>query len=215
MVTLAAYIGAVVAIIIFCTLIGILARRRARTRYTNFAVPPPIPTYPHPPIQPSQNFGQNPYIPYTPQPWMSPPPTFPSPTLPRSQSLSYPPLPAAYAHGPDPSTPSSPNFSLPPPTQPTQAPHLISQPTPTPFPPPIGEKEVPLAQGGLMDRMREVQTSMAEIHRLESGPGPDNRERIQELQRRVTELSDTQNSNVTTPGQALGPPPAYVQDGRD
>jgi len=146
---------------------------------------------------------------------MSPPPAFPSPTLPRSQSLSYPPVSAAYAHGPDPSTPSSPNFSLPPPSQPTQAPHPIFQPTPTPTPPPIGEKAVPLAQVDLMDRMREVQTLMVEIHRLESDPGPHNRERIQELQQRVTELSDTQNSNVTTSGQALGPPPAYVQDGRD
>jgi len=66
-----------------------------------------------------------------------------------------------------------------------------------------------------MDRMREVQTLMLEIHRLESDPGTNNRSRIQELQRKVTELSDTQNSNVATSGQILGPPPAYGQDGRD
>jgi hypothetical protein len=67
----------------------------------------------------------------------------------------------------------------------------------------------------LVDRMREVQTLMLEIHQLESDPGPDNRLRIQELQRRVTELSDTQNSNVAASSLVLGPPPAYAQDGRN
>jgi len=46
--------------------------------------------------------------------------------------------------------------------------------------------------------MRQIRTLMLEIHRLESDPEPNNRSRIQELQQRVTKLSDTHNSNVAT-----------------
>jgi hypothetical protein len=67
----------------------------------------------------------------------------------------------------------------------------------------------------LTDRMHKVQMLMMEIRRLESDPGPNNRTRIQELQRRVAELSDIQNPNVATSNQILGPPPAYSRDGRD
>jgi hypothetical protein len=71
-------------------------------------------------------------------------------------------------------------------------------------------------QISLVDRMLEVQTLMLEIHQLElSDPEPmaNNRWRVQELQRRVTELNDTQNSNVAISNLVLGPPPAYAQDG--
>jgi hypothetical protein len=66
--------------------------------------------------------------------------------------------------------------------------------------------------------MREVQMLMVEIHRLENDSRPNNRARIQELQQRATELSDTQNSDVAASGQMQRPPPAYledIQDGRE
>jgi len=212
MITTTTYVAVIVAILVLATLgamLRVLAMRRARARCNAFAVPL-IPAYPHPPTQPPQNFGQNPY---QPQPWTTPPPTLTSPSLPQPSILSYQPPPAAYARAPDPMTPSFPNLSPSPPSQPNQAPLPIFQPVP--LPPIVGEKQIPLEQMSLADRMHEVQTLMVEIRRLESDPGPNNRMRIQELQRRVTELSDTENTHVSTSVQVIGPPPAYTQDARD
>jgi len=202
------YVAAICAIIVLASLgamLRVLAIRRARARCNAFAVPL-VPAYGHPPTQPPQNFGQNPYYP---QPWTTPPPTLTSPAFPQPPSSSYQPPPAAYARGQDPMTS---NLSLNPPSQPNQATQPISQPIP--LPPLVGEKQIPLEQMTLADRMHEVQTLMIEIRRLESDPGPNHRTRIQELQRRVTELSDTQNPNVSTSVQVIGPPPAYTQDAR-
>jgi len=60
---------------------------------------------------------------------------------------------------------------------------------------------------------------MLEINRLQSEGGIDNQNRIQDLQRRVTDLSDLDTSNNgggvgSRPGiEILEPPPAYVRDG--
>jgi hypothetical protein len=69
----------------------------------------------------------------------------------------------------------------------------------------------------LMDRMRQVQILMVEIHRLESSPGERNTQRIQELKQRVMELSNTDGHESvpvhTTPDSQ--PPPAYFpRDGK-
>ena len=190
-----------------------------------FAVPP-TPAYPHnqngtmpmylPPAQPPGHFAQSPHYGRG-EPWTTRP-AFPNPAFSPPQELSYPPPPSnTYPHSPYsttlPSPKPSPNFpSLPPAPYPISGSQSTSPPHATSEKPQIDPSS---DQTNLMDRMREVQALMLEIHRLESDPGPNNRSRIQELQRRVTELSDTQNSNVATSGQILGPPPAYAQDGRD
>jgi hypothetical protein len=57
-----------------------------------------------------------------------------------------------------------------------------------------------------MDRMREVQILMVEIHRLENSSEERNSQRIQELKRRVMELSNTDEHESVHTAQ---PPPAY------
>jgi len=199
----------------------------ARARLNAFAVPP-ISIYPHnqngtmpmysPPMQTPGQFAQGPH--YDPRQSWTTRPAFPNPAF---SPPSYPPPPsAAYPRNPYPPTPPSPKFSPNPPSGPSlpTVPHSISG-SQSILPPPATSEKLPTNplpdQMSLVDRMREVQTLILEIHRLESDAGPNNRSRIQELQQRVTELSDTQNSNVavTTSGPVLGPPPAYAQDGRD
>jgi hypothetical protein len=171
------------------------------------------------PMQTPGQFAQSPH--YDPRQSWTTRPTFPNPAFSPLRELSSPSPPsAAYPRSPYPPTPPPPRFSPNPlsgPSLPT-APQSISGSQSTSPPPPISEKpptNPSSEQTSLMDRMQEVQTLMLEIHRLESDPGPNNRSRIQELQRKVTELSDTQNSNVATSGQVLGPPPAYAQESRD
>ncbi|KIM41093.1 hypothetical protein M413DRAFT_445818 [Hebeloma cylindrosporum] len=216
---------AIVALSILGAILRFQAVRRNRARMNVFAVPP-IPVYPHnqngtmpmylPAMQPPGQFSPSPHYGQR-QSW-APRPGFPNPAF--SPPQPYPPPPgAAYPSSPYPPAPSSPKFFPNPiPTSPPNPAHSRSGSHSTSPPHPISEKRrtnPSSEQMSLVDRMQEVQTLMLEIHRLESDPGSNNRVRIQELQRRVTELSDTGNSNVATSGQVLGPPPAYAQDGRD
>jgi hypothetical protein len=165
-----------------------------------------------PPIQTPGQFAQSPH--YDPRQSWTTRPAFPNPAF---SPPSYPPPPSAAYYPP---TPPSLKFSPNPPSGQSLStvPHSISG-SQSIFPPPATSEKLPTNplpdQMSLVDRMREVQNLMLEIDRLESDAGPNNRSRIQELQRRVTELSDTQNSKVATFGLVLGPPPAYAQDGRD
>ncbi|KIM40790.1 hypothetical protein M413DRAFT_446168 [Hebeloma cylindrosporum] len=68
-------------------------------------------------------------------------------------------------------------------------------------------------QTSLLDRMREIQTLMVEIHHLESDPGSNNHSKIQELQQRIAELGDAQDSDTDEiSSQGLGPPSGSAQD---
>jgi len=134
-------------------------------------------------------------------------PAFPNPAFSPLQELSPPPS-ARHPRSPCPPTPASSKSSPSPPSGPSlpTAPHsisgspLISPPLTTSEEPPTNP---PPDQISGVDRMREVQTLTLEIHRLECDPGPNDHSRIQELQWRVTELSDSQNSNVATSGLAF------------
>ncbi|KDR84690.1 hypothetical protein GALMADRAFT_133933 [Galerina marginata CBS 339.88] len=78
----------------------------------------------------------------------------------------------------------------PPSDQLTANPSLQSTPLP-PQPPDQVPADEPMS---LLNRMRQVQTLMLEIHRLETASSrDDNRERIEELHRRVADLSDSQD----------------------
>lgn len=62
----------------------------------------------------------------------------------------------------------------------------------------------------LMERMRQVQALMVEIHRLESESGERNGQRVQELRQRVMELSNTdEHGRLHIPSGPVQPPPAY------
>jgi len=71
----------------------------------------------------------------------------------------------------------------------------------------------------LLSRMRRVQMLMLDINRLENEPGVDNRDRIRELQRQVSNLTEdggprqdgAEPSGRRNEPQAeiLEPPPAY------
>ncbi|KAF8815613.1 hypothetical protein BYT27DRAFT_6665579 [Phlegmacium glaucopus] len=117
-------------------------------------------------------------------------------------------------------------------------PPLLSIIPPTEPPPihsPISEHEQPHFTLDLVERIQQVQVVMVEIHRLENEPGGavNHRQRIQELQRRVVELSNTTPTTATDivgqyqagtnilpiptnlPGlasvQTSEPPPAYIR----
>lgn len=99
--------------------------------------------------------------------------------------------------------------------------YTVPMPVPQPFiPNPVIPNSSSLPNSStsdLMDRMRQVQILMVEIHRLESSPGERNAQRIQELQQRVMELSNTDGHESvpvhTTPDSQ--PPPAYFpRDGK-
>ncbi|KAH9484603.1 hypothetical protein JR316_0004085 [Psilocybe cubensis] len=76
----------------------------------------------------------------------------------------------------------------------------------------------------LMDRMREVQRLMLQIHDMERQPtSSDNQAKIQELHGRITELSDVSDASrvppLLTPQAAsknsFGQPAPHSLDGRD
>lgn len=88
-------------------------------------------------------------------------------------------------------------------------------------PPPINRSPPPDSPpSDLIDRMRQVQMLMMEINRLQSASGERNSQRIQELQQRVVELSDTDGQAVPLPQAMVDPrippphprtpPPAYL-----
>jgi len=67
----------------------------------------------------------------------------------------------------------------------------------------------PTAESGLLERMREVQRLMLEIHRLETEEGVDNAECIREAHQRVIELSAVDNTEAQQrpeAGRELPPP---------
>ena len=67
----------------------------------------------------------------------------------------------------------------------------------------------PTAGSGLLERMREVQRLMLEIHRLETEEGVDNAECIREAHQRVIELSAVDNTEAQQrpeAGRELPPP---------
>ena len=148
--------------------------------------------------------------PYSPP--SSPPPrtSFPSPAVQLNSSAtpSFP-VPVHAHNDPTPqmyfSMPSMPPRSPAPPAPvPQHSPELVRLSSP------------PNTPSNLVDRMREVQTLMLEIHQLESEPGSNNNnEKIQELQRRVAQLSRTDaslNNNAsgtTVPDPNANAPPPY------
>lgn len=70
----------------------------------------------------------------------------------------------------------------------------------------------------LMERMRQVQVLMVEIHRLESEPesGEWKNQRVQELKQRVIELSNTDgHDRVYIPSDPVQLPPAYPSNERE
>ena len=148
----------------------------------------------------SQPLHPNPIIPNT-----SAPPPFATNILPPNFSVNHMPVPQTLL--PNASSPSSlispPNRSVNP------------VPVPQVFPPVVPVPSSPLqATSNLIDRMRQVQTLMIEIHRLESESGERNSQRVQELRQRVIELSDTNGQEpVHGPAEptpdSLQPPPAY------
>ncbi|KAF8815605.1 hypothetical protein BYT27DRAFT_7213041 [Phlegmacium glaucopus] len=131
--------------------------------------------------------------------------------------------------------PPSPNtrYSNSPVAEPPPFLSVTPPPEPRPLHFPIAEHEQPDFTLDLVERMRQVQVLMVEIHKLEneSGGAVNHRQRIQELQRRVMELSDTMPATTTDvvgqrqvgsnipstnlPGLASvhtsEPPPAYVR----
>ncbi|KDR84687.1 hypothetical protein GALMADRAFT_237553 [Galerina marginata CBS 339.88] len=224
------YIGAVVAIVALSSLgilLRIMAVRRARTAaiMRQNALPGPI-LYPQRPqsAMPLQGYYTQP----------RPPANSYTQNRPPNQNTWNPPAPAyspPYQPPPAP-PPASPRFNNnpPPPVFPTptvpsppQPPSNRSQPGSQPQttvadPPPRPEEDGSQLQTNLLDRMREVQTLMLEIHQLESQPGSQtNRTKIQDLQRRVTELSGVDSRPAPPPIVAAvndnREPPPYNLDG--
>jgi len=230
------YIGAVVAILVI-SVIGIVLRvsavKRARNALRN-PLPGPVgyPQRPQSHAMPLRGYQLPPM----------PPPSISAQNRPPLQETWTMPAPAytpSY-QPPTPQTPASPRFnnaSTPPPRsfpipQPAQSPRSAAPPEPraSPANPPAevnfpssplrSAPSPPEQSSSLVERMREVQNLMLEIHRLESDTSSqNNRTRIQELQRRVTELSDTeaQPPPMPTTGAVnnVTQPPPYTSDGRD
>ena len=118
---------------------------------------------------------------------------------------------------------------------PLQYPHMSNpMPIPQPFSPPITVPTTnlppfspapittqstpppnPATSSDLMDRMRQVQMLMLEIHRLEGESREENYQRLQELKQRVAELSATDmrtGPGMTSVPDSYQPPPAYPLD---
>ncbi|KAJ3505616.1 hypothetical protein NLJ89_g7325 [Agrocybe chaxingu] len=112
----------------------------------------------------------------------------------------------------------------------TALPHADNQPASPDFPVVLTvaslqepDRTAPIPTS-LLERMREVQRLMMEIHKLEGRPGATqeeegtNRQRIRELQQRITELSERESDNrvddTTGPSPMTPairePPPAYA-----
>lgn len=91
----------------------------------------------------------------------------------------------------------------------------ISQPfVPSPVIPNSSSPPNP-STSDLMDRMRQVQILMVEIHRLENSSGERNSQRIQELKQRVMELSNTDEHEYVHTAPDSQPPPAYFPHGNE
>ena len=93
---------------------------------------------------------------------------------------------------------------------------LVNPPMPVPQPyfpaPVISSPSTPPqpTESDLMERMRQVQMLMVEIHRLENESVERNDQRLQELKQRVIELSNTDgHDRVYIPSDPAQPPPAY------
>jgi len=109
----------------------------------------------------------------------------------------------------------SPNTAIPPPFL-----SIVHPQEPPPIHSPIRSPTLaPNLTLDLVERMRQVQIMMIEIHRLENESTSGNhRQRIQELQQRVMALSDTapdttigshQTTSNLPPAETSDPPPAY------
>ncbi|KAF9554692.1 hypothetical protein CPC08DRAFT_712704 [Agrocybe pediades] len=141
------------------------------------------------------------------QPWTAPAPPYSPPSSPPAgitrvqQNLTSPtspsfPLPV-HAH-------DDPAFPIPS----VRAPQVVPPTSPSAEPDVKGAIPLPAnAPSTLVDRMREVQTLMLEIHTLESEGGSNNNERIQELQRRVAQLSRTDGNSASV--GSSDPPPYF------
>ena len=136
---------------------------------------------------------------------------FPNTAFPSQQNTVMPMRPT----NPDFRTPMTPN---PPTLNPNQYnPIPLATPVPQPVIPSsvISNSSSPpelASTSDLMDRMRQVQVLMVEIHRLENASGERNTQRIQELNQRVMELSSADRHEPTPASQPTPdsqPPPAY------
>lgn len=115
-------------------------------------------------------------------------------------------------------TPMQPTPMQPTPMQPTQI-HYPYVPNPMPMPQPYSPAPVTVPtttqpnppSSELMDRMRQVQLLMVEIHRLESESREGNHQRLQELKQRVAELS-AMDGRMPSETDSFQPPPAYPSD---
>ncbi|KAF8888710.1 hypothetical protein CPB84DRAFT_1749443 [Gymnopilus junonius] len=223
------YIGAVCAIVAISTLgvvLRVMAVRRARAAAMNLprnavyssrpqSMAVPMQGYNIPPPQPTSTYSPN--RPVRQQTWNTPAPPY---TAPPHAPSSPPRSPASPRfnppHGPPPA------FPVPQPASPPPAPQVSPHNPPVeihfPKPSTTSPSPPPPQSLSLMERMREVQMLMLDIHRLESDTtGTHNRARIQELQHRVTELSNVDSQGTlaeVNPRNAREPPP-YNLDGRE
>lgn len=125
---------------------------------------------------------------------------FPDPNIRPPQPIyePYPSMPRPF--NPTPIIPDQPFIPTPIiPDRPLTPPHIIPNPSSPP------------ATSDLMDRMRQVQMLMVEIHLLENvPPAEQNTPLIQELKRRVMELSNTDGNVPTDASLDSRAPPPYV-----
>jgi len=180
-------IATIAAIVFFSLLVAMLWARHRRRDGPVF-VPPRNHLMPMQPMTVYNNVNP-----------LNPPITQPTP-------LGYPYNPQPlnpYVENPQPFNPYYAN-PQPVPSAPITVPNQVAHPMPIPqpfSPAPINPSTTPqnpATSSELMDRMRQVQMLMVDIHRLES---EGNHQRVQELKQRVAELSGTDS-----------PPPAYLPD---
>jgi len=231
----AIYIGAVVAVLALSSvgiILRVLAAQRARAAARNALSGPlgypqrpqsqamPMPGYHPQPRPPPNTYAQN--RPPLQETWSMPAPAYSPPYRPPT---SQPPRSPRYNN----TTPPAPSFPTPqaaqpprsiPPFEPEASPSNPPAEVNFPSEPPRTITNPPEQPLSLVERMREVQNLMLEIHRLESdASSQNNRAQIQELQRRVTALSDTEGQsspsadNTGVINNASNPPP-YTLDGR-
>ncbi|PPQ82139.1 hypothetical protein CVT25_015146 [Psilocybe cyanescens] len=243
------YVGAIIAVVALSSagiILRVMAVRRMRmaalARQNALAAPSTYPQSPQgpnamgmqgyytAPMQPPRSHSGNGLQNWNRYPHPEPappyqPPTSPPPASPRLNTpTTFPRTSVAFSPPPGPPHPvatvpdSTPRFPVPH-TSPPSSP--VPQPAPSfPLSPAdIGAPVQTVESMSLVDRMREVQNLMLEIHSLEREPATaDNRAKIQELQRRVTELSDVSDTQPTQQVPVTNPPrepPPYALDGRD